>query len=332
MRSLECKGNKTDAVRMTAYYLQLTIVTAIRSPTKINMRALLVLTILFMALVDSAVGAKPAGLTASQFDELKASEEKRELQLYQALDNKLSAHKESLENLVDRHLGLFETTVNRMVWGYTALFTAFLAFIYWFVGSKRKELEKMLKKWMREDAQLLIDEAGTELRLRVDSLSTELAALTDYKNRKIVWVCPPSTWQHAQNMYRNSKAVANQEIFEALNAFGLHNIQMLTPGKSDTKIDLGGPDLVILSFDNTDEGRRLLQEIVQQLKSQSPPVFLIIETYVPNDDPHRLSNVEFGLLEGFLWYVPVNFPAQLVAQVQLLVRRDTSRLGGAAHG
>lgn len=297
-----------------------------------NIRLLLLLPILLLADLDSAVEAKPTGLSANQVSELRADAKERELVLYQSLDNKFSEHKGSLERLVERHLGLFETTVNRMIIAYTALLGVIVSVLIWFVGSNRVELKKMLETWMKEDAQKLIDQAGNQLRRRMDSLATEMAALTDYKNKRIVWVCPPSTWKIAEGEDRNKKADSNQEIFAAFNSFGLHNIQILSPESADTRIELGKPDLVILSFDGTNEGRILLREIVTQLKMQSPPVFLIIETYSGSGEPHRLLGAEFKILDGFLWYVPVNFPAQLVAQVQLLIRRDTSRLGEAAHG
>jgi hypothetical protein len=35
----------------------------------------------------------------------------------------------------------------------------------------------------------------------------------------------------------------------------------------------------------------------------------------------RLTQADLEILKDFLWYVPVNFPAQLLAQTQVLNRR-----------
>lgn len=89
---------------------------------------------------------------------------------------------------------------------------------------------------------------------------------------------------------------------------------------------------MVISFDGTADGRTILAKVVEMLKSKSPPVFLIVDTYVPGQQPRTLQAEEFKLLEGFLWYVPTNFPSQLVAQAQMLIRRDSSVLAGGTSG
>ena len=121
-----------------------------------------------------------------------------------------------------------------------------------------------------------------------------------------------------------------RSVLKALYATGLQNINFVTP-ELGREFELGDPDLVILTFDATDEARRLLSELVTRLKQESPPVPLLIYTFSSDGAQVRLDAAELKILSGFDWYIPVNFPAQLLAQTQLLIRRSRNLLGGS-HG
>jgi len=110
-----------------------------------------------------------------------------------------------------------------------------------------------------------------------------------------------------------------QPELDALHSAGLQNIHIIAPTEA-AGLELGEPDLVIFSYDGTEEGRKRLERIVALLKGNSPPVSLLIYTYNPKGPEIRLQASEKKILESFLWYLPVNFPTTLVAQTQLLVR------------
>ena len=256
----------------------------------------------------------------------------QELLMLKAIQADAWAHKESLERQADRHFNIVEKTVDRVTWAYAGIAALLLGVLIWMFGSTRKDLKASLEMWMKKDAQKLIDDASSELRERIDGLRGEVASFLDYRSRKITWICPPSTWKIPAGEERNPKADTNQAVLAALQAAGLHNIQVLNPDAPQAEMDLGDPDLVILSFDSTAEARTILANVVEQLKRRSPPVFLIIDTFSPDAPPRILHPNDFQILQGFLWYVPTNFPSQLVAQTQLLIRRETSVLSRGAHG
>jgi hypothetical protein len=256
----------------------------------------------------------------------------QELLMLKAIQADARAHKESLERQADRHFNIVEKTVDRVAWLYAGLAALLLGVLLWMFGSTRKDLKDTLETWMKKDAQKIIDDASLELRDRIEGLRGEVASLLDYRARKITWICPPSTWKIPAGAERNPKADTNQAVLAALQAAGLHNIQVLNPDAPQAEMQLGDPDLVILSFDGTAEARTILANVVDQLKRRSPPVFLVIDTFSPGASPQILQPDDFQILEGFLWYVPTNFPSQLVAQTQLLIRRETSALSRGAHG
>lgn len=260
-----------------------------------------------------------------------SSSAESELATMKSLQAELRAHKESLERQADRHFSIFEKTVDRVVWAYGIIGAVILGVLFWMFGSTQAELKVFVENWMRTGAQKSIDDAAAELRVRIDAIRGDVASLLNYKDRKIAWVCPPSTWRIELGAERNLKADANQEVLRALHAAGLHNIKVLN-AETSASLDLGTPDLVIVSFDGTPEGRQILSVLIEQLKRRSPPVFLIVDTFMPGAPPRSLGTEDFRLLENFLWYVPVNFPSQLVAQAQLLIRRDTQILGSVANG
>lgn len=174
--------------------------------------------------------------TATKASAVQKSAAESELELLKTLQADLRAHKEALERQADRHFTIFEKTVDRVVWAYAGLGAVLLAALAWMFGSTRRELKTTLEEWMKKDAQKIIDDASQELRDRIDSLRTDVASLLNYRERKITWICPPSTWKIAEGAERNVKADANNSVLAALQASGLNNIQVLNPDTPQAEI------------------------------------------------------------------------------------------------
>jgi hypothetical protein len=138
-------------------------------------------------------------------------------------------------------------------------------------------------------------------------LRAQIDQLQAFQNQSVTWVFSGDT-------------VDAEEEIQALHSTGLDNIRILAPTDVNL-IELGEPDLVILSYDGTDEGRNRLGKIATILKELSPPVFLLIYTYRRTAPAIRIEQAETTKLGDFRWYQPVNFPTSLITQTQLLIRK-----------
>lgn len=227
----------------------------------------------------------------------------------------LSEERQLLEKQADRHFLYLDNFVNRVLAGLGLLATVVIAGSAWLFGKSRNEMQRSIHDLFEKEARSLIEHEATRLRQKYSELKTQVDELAAYRERTITWVFPGET-------------MSGQIELEALYAMGLQKIQTVTPTPTET-LDIGTPDLVILSYDGTEDGRNLLKRIVEKLKSITPPVFFIIYTYDPNGKEIHINTED---LAGFHWYVPANFPSQLVLQTQLLIRRGRMTLGGQING
>lgn len=230
----------------------------------------------------------------------------------------LNDERELLEKQADRQFAAIQDLYNRAIWVFGAILSlAALAFA-WFLGRTRKDLVNNMRKQIETETRGIIDQEANGLRARYRDLKSQVDDLIAYKGQPVTWV------------FSNEKLTSESEI-EALHTTGIQNIQTLAPGIGES-LNLGEPDLVIFSFDGSEEARRRLGEIVERLKSEAPPVCLLIYTYSRDGKEIRLGVEERQILAGFDWYVPVNFPSQLLAQSQLLLRRNRELLRGSTNG
>lgn len=233
--------------------------------------------------------------------------------------SELREERQLLEQQAERHFFYFDNFVNRVIWGLGVLAAVAVALLYWSFGRTRTEMKNTIKELFASEATSLIEREADQLRQKYKELKTQVDELAIFKDRGVTWV--------------SLETVDRMQVeIEALYALGLKNVQIITPVQSES-LDIGTPDLVILSYNGTDEGKKLLKQIVDRLKNEAPPVFLIIYTYNPQETTEvRLNKEEREILAGFHWYVPTNFPAQLVLQTQLLIRRGQSLLKGNVYG
>lgn len=227
----------------------------------------------------------------------------------------LAQERQILERQADRQYGGIEKLIDRVLWVFGLLATAVLGLFAWFFGKSKQDFKRTISETFEKQAQEIVEKEAEQLRQLYENVKVEVEDLSAYKRRQVAWVAKPD-------------APSLEAVLKALYATGLQNISLVTP-ETDKEFELGDPDLVILTFDGSDEGRRLLSVLVGNLKQKSPPVPLLIYTFSSGGAQVRLDKAELEILDGFDWYIPVNFPGQLLAQTQLLIRRSRSFLGGS---
>src|SRR6185503_14127121 len=194
----------------------------------------------------------------------------------------------------EKYYARIDSLINRTTWAIGVIGVFAVAVMGFLIGKTRKELQELVKEQVKLQTSAFIEtemalvrksveaEAAT-VRASIQEIQAEVNSLRAFQNQLIVWV------------FAGTEMDAQPEM-DALRQIGLSNISILTPGE-DEDFDLGEPDLVILSFDGTDEGRRRLQIIVAALREKSPPVSLLIYTYNP-DREVRLQQADWAILEG----------------------------------
>jgi hypothetical protein len=230
----------------------------------------------------------------------------------------LENERKLLNDESEKYYARIDSLINRTTWAIGVIGVFAVAVMGFLIGKTRKELQELVKEQVKLQTAAFIEtemilvrrsvetEVAT-LRTSIQELQAEVNSLRAFQNQLIVWV------------FAGVEMDAQSEM-DALRQTGLNNISVITPGENEG-FDLGEPDLVILSFDGTDEGRRRLQIIVAALREKAPPVSLLIYTYNP-DREIRLQPADWQILEGFRWFLPVNFPTTLISQTQTLIRTN----------
>jgi len=230
----------------------------------------------------------------------------------------LENERKLLNDESEKYYARIDSLINRTTWAIGVIGVFAVAVMGFLIGKTRKELQELVKEQVKLQTAAFIEtemvlvrrsvetEVAT-LRTSIQELQAEVNSLRAFQNQLIVWV------------FAGAEMDAQPEM-DALRQTGLNNISVITPGENEG-FDLGEPDLVILSFDGTDEGRRRLQIIVAALRDKAPPVSLLIYTYNP-DREIRLQPADWQILEGFRWFLPVNFPTTLISQTQTLIRTN----------
>lgn len=225
---------------------------------------------------------------------------------------RVSAERAILERQNERQFQAVENLIDRAIYFTGALIAAASLLLGYFVGQSFKEAQRKFQETfqatLEQKAQAIIDGEADLLRARYQSLKGEVDALTEYRTKDIAWVLPTG----ASDISR---------ILDALVHAGLKSPAILTPQES-VPVEIGDPDLVVLSYDGSVEAFRVLQEVIATINGREPPVSLLVYTFTGAAGQVRLGGREFDALAGFDWFVPVNFPAQLLAQIQMLIRQS----------
>jgi hypothetical protein len=231
----------------------------------------------------------------------------------------LQNERKLLEDQSEKYYARIDKLIDRTLWAMGIVVVIAIGLFFWWFGKTRNEMKAFVDEQFERQVALHVESDMSALRASLQSLITQVEELQAFQKQSVVWVFSGPVTSVESEQEGTGMSVDSMPELEALQAAGLHNIQIHTPTNA-SELNVGDPDLVIFSYDGTEEGRKRLEKIVTILKGKSPPVSLLIYTYNPNGPEIRLQDAERKILEGFLWYLPVNFPTTLVAQTQLLVR------------
>jgi len=274
------------------------------------MRALLCLLVLCVALCSAAAAqtAQPSPQTNANETSSPGSLSAPSLREYREI---LKEERQLLEAQSEKHYARIDKLIDRTTYGLGLIAIAALSILGWGFGKTRSELRNLVHEQFEKLTSSLIQSEIDDLRGTVQEMKKEIEELRAFQKQSVVWV------------YFGNEIKFQREL-DALHATGIHEIQCLTPVNGED-FEIGEPDLVIFSYDGSEECVKRLSKIVEALKQQSPPVTLLIYTYNPEGPELRLKEAEMKILKDFLWFVPVNVPSTLIAQTQLLIRKERIR-------
>jgi len=215
--------------------------------------------------------------------------------------------REVLERQADRQMQGVQDLIQLALAALGIIVTAGGVLAAWFLWSTRRELRETIEKSINYQVESLVaSQAGAVLdRLRV--IEADIERLAGFGTRSVVWVA------------RDDNEASGQ-VVTAMRAHGINGLSVVVPNAGGA-FDIGNPELTIVSYDGTREASRRLNEALRQMQVVAPPVPLIVYTFNPTGAPHRLDGPDAEALSRYQWFVPTNFPLQLLAQVLLLLRR-----------
>lgn len=222
----------------------------------------------------------------------------------------LKTERELLEKQAERNFSGLQImlTVGGTILG--GLLVVTLALGGFFYGKTLLEVKASVRDQIEKAFRVQVEQ---EVEQALGNIRTTIDELTAFKTRQVLWV------------FSGDKSESAEREIQALQTIGLEKIQLLAPAIG-SNVELGNPDLVVFSFDGSDEARRRLKLIVDALKLKRPPVFLLLYTYAANGPEVRIGSQERDILNGFDWFLPANFPATVVANAQLLIRKRKGQL------
>jgi len=222
----------------------------------------------------------------------------------------LREERESLERQADRQFNHLCSLVNVAMWALGVIAAAFIGLSVFFWGRTKKDIESSVKELFEKEARELIHENADQLRNYVSEIKHQVDDVNSYKDSSILWIF-------------TGEQIGNEREVEELYSSGLKNIYTLTPALG-ADFAIGEPDLVIFSYTNTDESRRIMASIVDQIKTYKSPIHFIIYTFRP-DAEQRLSDADFQSLQGYTWFIIANLPSSLIAYVKALLANRRTR-------
>jgi Pyruvate/2-oxoacid:ferredoxin oxidoreductase gamma subunit len=215
--------------------------------------------------------------------------------------------REALERQADRQMqgvqDLFQLSLTAL--GMIVAVGVFVA--GWFLWSTRRELRESIEKSIDDQVKSMVAEQASGVLDRLRVIEADIERLAGVGTRSVVWVT-------------RDDDEAGGDVVAALRAAGIAGLGAVAP-VTGGPFEIGSPELAIVSYDATLEGSRRLMEVLRQLQGRAPPVPLIVYTFNPVGAPYRIDGPDAEALSRYAWYVPTNFPLQLLAQVLSLLRR-----------
>lgn len=237
----------------------------------------------------------------------------------------LKAEREELQKQARENFDRMEKMQDRVFYGVVLLGGIILGVIGFLFGQTRKDVKAQLTDEISKSVRSQIEqEVLSKVKAQIEEqvkqleemnremsavqagyqkLDSELKQIQSYKDRLILW------------FFSGETNTAEREIAALKNA-GFENVrpQILKIGEH---FELGNPDLVILSYDESEEGERRLKVIASLMKKNTPDVWLMIHSSSNN----AIKKEKEGITLGDLWYVPANFPATVVTNAIALIRK-----------
>lgn len=194
---------------------------------------------------------------------------------------------------------MFDKLVDRATWLFGVI-----GGIVLLIGSVIAWLVKWTLKETREDAKKVFE---TELERRglseLNDLQKQVSAFNSFKDRRIDWILPSSVPEPKKEIAFLERA-------------GLKHVSPIAVTAKQKAVMLNNPDLVILSFDGTEQSKELVDLLVGLLKQSRKEIPVLI--YAPLG--LRIPDNELNLLSETALHASANFPATLVTQALELVR------------
>jgi hypothetical protein len=229
----------------------------------------------------------------------------------------LGEERKTLERQAQRHVESMEDLYNRAL----NLFMAFVVVgigLFWYVfGKTKEEMRTEIQNQIKRAASTAVEDEVSELRHRQQMLKDDVDDLTAYKFRTLIWVAPPDEDKRIEPFIR------------VLRTFGISRVERIRE-ETPNIVNQRNPDLVILSFNGTEQARSLLSWLVSEIKEADPSIPLLIFTYSFGSQETRLGNDDWEILKGFDWYLPANVPATLIAQTISLLKRGRGKYESAS--
>lgn len=186
----------------------------------------------------------------------------------------LQQERKLLEDQSEKYYARIDKLIDRTTYGLGILVIFALALFWWVFGKTKKDLVIEIRAELEKDIRL-------SLQKDLERIQAEVAELRD--SRRASWIFNPGT----TNVEKDAKR---------LRASGLKNIT-LYPETVGKILNLAQYDLVILSYDGSEEMSRKLNEVVGILDLELDKTPLLIHT--PNA---TISDEEIKLLDDYQAY------------------------------
>jgi len=215
--------------------------------------------------------------------------------------------REVLERQADRQATGINNLVQTMLWTIASIVAVAAGVFFWTWGSTRNEMLSSIKAVAATQVRELVEAQALPVRERLTRIQKEIDDLRT-KPSSVTWI--------VRNVDEDNSKVLAQMQSRSI------NVSTIVPAEGEPfRID--GAELVMISYVPNAEGSRRIRETIRQLRERAPIVPIVIYTFDPARADNRLLPEDHAALAEYEWFVPANFPLQLVAHVSSLTIRNT---------
>lgn len=211
--------------------------------------------------------------------------------------------RQALERQAERQTEAIASIAQAGAWMLSLVLAAVVGLFFWMFGTTRRELRNSIREIAKAQLHDIVDSQAEIVRSHVRRIEEELRSLRGTRSS--------ITWVVAREQDANTALVAQLQSRNI-------DVNAVVP-QAGQPFEIGEPELVIVSYDPTENGTGRLGEVVDKLKERAPPVPIVVYTFDPSRGTNRLLPAHETLLAAYTWYVPANFPLQLVAHVTSLL-------------